>query len=300
MDALLELPIRYLTYDFPQCLLFVGICMSIFGSMTVHDNLNKEKKLNYFHAFILSVCVGYGGALFTPWMLGRPIPLLLNDTTILVNMLVFWLVNFTPAYYLFKSLPGLLITTSGAILFRCMGLQLFLNTAYDLVKDKDDMTIHGYPLHFIAPIVYCSLLANTGPFIVFGFQKWLAHYGGMPWPFQNGVMCGLFYHFFSHDQKGIIGQTLRSTVNLVPFLRFGIEDDDTYAFFCISLFMQVTGIIQLPRFLGPMWNPFTPFTDLLKKLLFMDQYYTVRGAPVNVPQDESAKKNGKKETKKNK
>ena len=77
---------------------------------------------------------------------------------------------------------------------------------------------------------------------------------GMPWPFQNGLFCASFFHFFVHDQKGPIGKILRDYV-APESIRMGL-DERTFATACISLFMQIMGILQMPRFLGPSFNPF--------------------------------------------
>jgi hypothetical protein len=68
----------------------------------------------------------------------------------------------------------------------------------------------------------------------------------------TGIFCATFYHFFAHDTTGIIGTWVRE---LVP-IRLGL-DDATFAAVVVSLFMQVTGILQMPAFLGPDFSPFS-------------------------------------------
>lgn len=90
-----------------------------------------------------------------------------------------------------------------------------------------------------------------GSFISKGLEGHVAN--GMPWPFQNGVFCATFYHFFVNDQKGPIGIFLRS---LFPTtIRLGL-DDTTFAKTFISFFMQWTGLLQMQDFLGPSFSPF--------------------------------------------
>jgi hypothetical protein len=86
---------------------------------------------------------------------------------------------------------------------------------------------------------------------------------GMPWPFQNGLFCASFYHFFVHDKTGIVGTTLRQYIYLPEILGL---DDRTFAAVFVALFMQIMGILQIPAFLGPSFSPFgvkilSPFRD---------------------------------------
>lgn len=69
-----------------------------------------------------------------------------------------------------------------------------------------------------------------------------------------GFFCATFYHFFVHDLKGPIGRVLRAYTPLQGLLN--IEDDNAYAAVMIVGFMQVMGILQLPRFIGPQFTPF--------------------------------------------
>ena len=43
----------------------------------------------------------------------------------------------------------------------------------------------------------------------------------------------------------------------------GIEDDRAFAMACVSLFMQVVGILQLPEFLGGSFSPFVAAHNLI-------------------------------------
>jgi hypothetical protein len=79
---------------------------------------------------------------------------------------------------------------------------------------------------------------------------------GVPWPMQNGLFCATLYHFIVHDTNGIIGNTLRHYCYPI-FLRERLGyDDKTFAGLFVSIFMQVTGLLQLPNFYGPTFSPF--------------------------------------------
>jgi hypothetical protein len=76
------------------------------------------------------------------------------------------------------------------------------------------------------------------------------------------MVMGTFFHLFAHDVDGPLGGFLRSTVYSI----FGREilgdlDDRTFAFVVTSIFIQITGILMLPEFLGPsfsiFYNPFS-------------------------------------------
>lgn len=87
---------------------------------------------------------------------------------------------------------------------------------------------------------------------------------GMPWPIQNGIFCASFYHFYVHDETGIVGTTLRQLC--MPIVKvLGLKDEAVFAGLVVSSFMQITGILQLPYFLGPQFSPFG--TTILTPLL---------------------------------
>lgn len=103
------------------------------------------------------------------------------------------------------------------------------------------------------------MLGNMGGFFAKGVEGHVMN--GVPWPMQNGLFCATFYHFFVHDTNGIIGRYLRA---VIPY-RFGLKDR-VFAMVVVSFFMQVMGILQIPRFLGPSFTPFgtrilNPFMD---------------------------------------
>lgn len=71
-----------------------------------------------------------------------------------------------------------------------------------------------------------------------------------------GLFIGTFFHVFAHDEKGILGTTLRGFVKSVGSgSLLGGLDDITFAHVITAGFMQVAGILMLPNFLGPTFNP---------------------------------------------
>ena len=71
-----------------------------------------------------------------------------------------------------------------------------------------------------------------------------------------GLFIGTFFHVFAHDEKGILGTTLRGFVkSFGNGTLLGGLDDVTFAHVITAGFMQVAGILMLPNFLGPTFNP---------------------------------------------
>lgn len=71
-----------------------------------------------------------------------------------------------------------------------------------------------------------------------------------------GLFVCSFYHFFVNDKEGIIGNLLRNNMPIAKI--FDDMDEKTFACCFVGLFMQVTGILQMPEFLGPSFTPFEP------------------------------------------
>jgi hypothetical protein len=71
---------------------------------------------------------------------------------------------------------------------------------------------------------------------------------------QLGSIIGLLYQIYANDKDGIMGRTLRHIVQSTGIQ--GKMDDKTFATFCASLFMVVSGVLMLPEFFGGAWNPF--------------------------------------------
>ena len=115
-----------------------------------------------------------------------------------------------------------------------------------------------YPIPILGPVLYGALLGNMGSFFINGFHGHLQK--GMPFPFQNGIVCGLFFHLYANDHEGPLGDFVRA-----PFASIQPEsmDDKTFAKFMVSGFMVMTALLQFPQLLGSSFNPFvTPYEAL--------------------------------------
>jgi hypothetical protein len=251
----------FLTGDFPYSGELMAFWMAIQGAVAVRRGPNKDKNLHWFHAFFLSVIGGYAGGCFgTIWM-GKPTAMLSNDLNVASCIVAFVLVNCMPfdlGFKFCKTLPVTLVIVSFAQLFRALGIVKFTTVCFEAFKETPSAY---YPIPVFGPILYATLLGNMGGFFMKGFEGHIMN--GMPWPFQNGLFCASFYHFFVHDKTGIVGTTLRRFINSPEILGL---DDRTFAVVFVSLFMQIMGILQIPAFLGPSFSPFgmkilSPFRD---------------------------------------
>jgi hypothetical protein len=66
------------------------------------------------------------------------------------------------------------------------------------------------------------------------------------------------YHFYVNDKTGPIGAFLRDTFPVRKYVE--TLDEHVFATCCVSAFMLIIGILQLPYFLGPTFTPFDPTT----------------------------------------
>jgi len=253
--------IAFLTGDIAYSAELQAFWMAVQGAVAVRNGPNEERKLHWFHAFMLSVIGGYAGGCFGFLWMGKPTSMLSNDLNVGACILAFVLVNYTPfdiGYKLCNTLPVKIVTVMFSQLFRSSGVMKFTTVAFEAFKDAPSAY---YPIPVFGPILYGTLLGNMGGFFMKGFEGHIMN--GMPWPFQNGLFCGSFFHFFVHDKTGIVGTTLRRFVVLPTALGL---DDKTFAAVFVSLFMQIMGILQIPAFLGPSFSPFgvkilSPFRD---------------------------------------
>jgi hypothetical protein len=78
----------------------------------------------------------------------------------------------------------------------------------------------------------------------------------------SGSIIGLLYHIYANDKNGVMGVTLRDIVHSTGIQ--GSMDDKTFAIFCASLFMVVSGVLMLPEFFGGAWNPFVAVVSPLR------------------------------------
>lgn len=186
----LDAVVTFLTARFQYATELQGIGMALQGAMVVRTKKNKDGKMDWFHAFAFGVIVAYGGALFTPFLMGKPSSVLSTDLNIFCCVAAYAWVNLIPfdaGYKLSNTTIGTLFFVVFAQMFRCMGIVKFLTVAHDAFKDNPSPY---YPIPIVGPIMYATLLGNMGSFFVNGFDKHLSN--GMPWPFQNGKFTSNF------------------------------------------------------------------------------------------------------------
>merc|ERR1711862_101044 len=225
---------------------------------------------------MLSVFTAFSGGSFGTLWLAKPTSMLSNDINIACCIIAFSIANYLPfdiGYKLGNTFPIVIVTTLLAQLFRTCGLVKYATVAFEAFKDNPS---EYYPIPIFGPIIYATLLGNMGGFFLKGLNGYLQK--GMPWPFQTGLACATFYHFYVHDETGFIGINLRHCFHLVfddllKILGLYTLDKKTLAFVAVSAFQHTMAILQLPYFLGPKSSPFNAL------------YYFV---PEEVPQNSKA------------
>lgn len=251
--------IAFLTADFEYANELQSFFNALQGHLAVRRGANKDGELYWFHAFMMGIFLSFSGGTFGTLWLGKPTSMLSNDINIACIIITFILVNYTPfkiGFKLAQTFPVVIVTTSFAQLFKTSGLVKFCTVAFETFKDNPSKY---YPIPVFGPIIYATLLGNFGGFFNKGFGNYLKN--GMPWPFQTGLACATFYHFYVHDETGFIGINLRHCFHLVfdDFLKMtslDALDRKTLAMVLISAFQQIMAILQLPYFLGPTASPF--------------------------------------------
>lgn len=177
--------VRFLTGDFPFCPEIIAFWMAIQGATAVRKGPNKEGKLHWFHAFVLSTLAAFSGGIFNFIWMGQPSGILGNDVFMACAIASFVIVNYTPfdiGYTVLNTLPFSILTVSFAQLFRSLGTIKFLTACFVYFKDNPSPY---YPIPVFGPILYGILLGNMGPLVLKGLE---AHVGnGVPWPVQNGT-----------------------------------------------------------------------------------------------------------------
>ena len=83
----------FLAGNFPLSAELQCFWMAFQGSMAVRNGKNHNLKMNWFHAFCLSVMSGYAGATFTALWMGRPTSMLSNDLNMAFCIIAFAIVN---------------------------------------------------------------------------------------------------------------------------------------------------------------------------------------------------------------
>ena len=272
MNPLLHL----VTMDFPYATETVCIFMAIQGSMAVRNGPNKSKTMHWFHAFVRSTLTAYAGATFTNIFMGRPTAMFANDIFFGSCILGYGIVNWLPyniGFHFFNTIPGVALHTVFSQIFRVSGIIGFSDAAYAGFKETPSAY---YPIPVFGPILFPAALGNMGGFLWHGFDGYLED--GMPWLFQQGLVCSTMYHFYAHDVVGTIGVTMRSVVK--PLVAFPVmtllgadevqtQDDVLFAKFCVGLFMVGMSILQLPMLLGPKFSPFVGAYNVLTGRTFI-------------------------------
>ena len=181
--------VRFLTGDFPYSAEAIAFWMAIQGAMAVRKGPNKEGKLHWFHAFVLSSLAAFAGGTFNFIWMGQPSGILSNDVFMACAITSFVLVNYTPfdvGFLLLNTLPFSLVTVSFAQLFRSLGTIKFLTACFNHFKGSPS---NLYPIPVFGPILYGILLGNMGPLVLKGLEAHIAN--GVPWPVQNGTYLHL-------------------------------------------------------------------------------------------------------------
>jgi hypothetical protein len=130
----------------------------------------------------------------------------------------------------------------------------------------------------------------TCPLILFASYVFALSYSPTLLFLKSGFVVGTFFHLFAHDGTGPLGTTLRSVVYSVidpAALGLGEMDDRAFAVFSVNLFMQFTGFVMLPFFMGPAFSPIAdPWVWLLDKV----QRSTASNKPTAVKNKKKKKK----------
>mmetsp|Transcript_118984 Transcript_118984/g.344141 ORF Transcript_118984/g.344141 Transcript_118984/m.344141 type:complete len:313 (+) Transcript_118984:332-1270(+) len=245
--------VTFLTASYPFASELQAFGIALQGAMAVRNGANKDGKMHWFHAFALTTLLAFGGGWFGFLLMGKPTSMITGgDVNVTCCVIAFLAVNYTPldiGYKILSSFPGKIFVTIFAQMFRCTGTIKFINTGFQEISPTP-----YYPIPVIGPILYGTMLGNMGGFFVKGFDGYLKN--GVPWPFQNGIFIGTFYHLFANDKEGVLGTNLRSIVKSVVDgeQMFGL-DDTTFAHVVMASFMLITGVIMLPEFFGPSFSP---------------------------------------------
>ncbi|VEU44560.1 unnamed protein product [Pseudo-nitzschia multistriata] len=263
------------------------------GALAVRSGVNKNKDLNWFHAFALTTIAAFGGGWFGFVWMGKPTSLITNgDVTLTLTAIAFVLLTYSPmdiGYRFGTLLPVKILLNSWAQLFRGLGMIGFINAcAAEVAPSK------YYPTPILGPVVYGTLLGNMGAFFLKGFHKHLEK--DIPWAFQNGLVVGLFYHLYTHDKVGSVGVALRSFVQSTGIQ--GTMTDKMFATIVVTAFMQVSGMMMLPEFYGPSFNLL-----LLPKRMLMGTPKTIDSAAIEkdlIAEEEKEQRNQATKSKKKK
>lgn len=282
-DAFLDYVVKFLTGNFPYSGELQAFWIAVQGAMTVRKVFNSQSQLHFWHAFCLSMVMGFGGGWMGFVWMGRPSSMLANDVNAASVLAAFALVNYTPldvGYMLLNTTPFKVATVAFAQLFRSLGIAKFVMVCFEEFKNNPSPY---YDIPVFGPIMYATLLGNMGGMLLNGFEGY--NRDGMPWGFKNGtflvrqfdwqqwrsliekrthssllcsspspssptgLFCASMFHFYANDETGPVGTALRKAF---PFSDMLGLDDRTFAVCFISLFMQI---------FNPQYNPI--YADLL-------------------------------------
>ena len=225
--------------------------MAMNGAMTVRNGPNKDKQMPWFYAFSCTLVTAFAGGIFGFMWMGKPTSLITGgDVTLNLTLIAFLLATYAPmdiGRKIGNNIVGKVIITIIAQLFKALGMISFIDTATAEVSASK-----YYPTPILGPVLYGTLLGNMGAFFGKGFHGHLEK--GAPFPIQNGIIVGFLYQVYANDAEGTMGNTLRSFVQKTGIQ--GSLDDKTFATFCASLFIIISGVLMLPEFLGGAFNPF--------------------------------------------
>lgn len=294
--------VEFLTGSFSYATELQALGMALQGAVAVKSGLNKDGKMHWFHAFALTTIVAFGGGWLGFMLMGKPTSMITGgDINVGSCIIAFLVVNYTPfdiGFQLLNFLPVKIVVTAFAQLFRSSGMIRFIKTATSEIQPSP-----YYPTPLLGPIVYGTMLGNMSGFMLKGFDGYLG--GGMPWPFQNGLFIGTFFHIFAHDEKGFLGTTLRGVFkSMGSETLLGGLDDVTFAHVITAGFMQLAGIMMLPNFLGPTFNPIVDppawVGIYIAAVLRVEEPEEVESSPPKKEMDNEIQGNGSKKKRKRK
>jgi len=219
------------------------------GALAVRGGANKNKDMHWFHAYALTIVTAFGGGFFAFLWMGKPTSLITGgDVTLTLTAIAFAFITYLPlnmGYSIGKTLPVKIVMNTWSVFFKGLGMIGFINAAAAEVSASK-----YYPTPVLGPVLYGALLGNMGAFFAKGFHGHLEK--GMPWPFQNALTAGFFYHLYTNDKEGFIGNTLRSVIQSTGIQ--GEMEDKLFATLVVTSFMQIAGLLMLPEFFGPSFN----------------------------------------------
>ena len=179
--------------------------------------------------------------------------------------------NYVPyGYTICNTFPVLAMINILSQIFRISGIINYSDAAYHAFKNTPS---NYYPIPIFGPILFPTLLGNMGGFLWYGIDGYLID--GIPWLFQQGIVCSTVYHFYAHDNYGAVGITLRSIIHPTAVYIMShlllinddnkqiVDDNVLVAKLIIGIFMILMSILQLPQLLGPKFSPFTTLYNVV-------------------------------------